>query len=346
MPDVYGRAATALQEHVGSLSQVIRVDSFVEHGGVAHGSRLLRVVNGGGLEFDIHPDRALDIGRITVDGVPVAWMSPTGVTGPDSAEPEGQGWLRTFGGGLLTTCGLDTFGPPDVDGGEPLGQHGRIGAQRAVVTRAEATAAGILVEGTVRQARVFGENLVLRRRISSDAGSDTLRIDDTVTNESFADQSHMILYHLNLGWPLLGERTSIDIPAESVTPRDADAESGMPAHRVFGAPVPGFREQVFTHALARDGETRVVVANPDNGLEAAIVVAAAQLPWIHQWKMTGQGHYALGIEPANSPSLAGRSAARAAGQVVVLAPGESAHYALAISLRQGAVAAARREEAA
>lgn len=364
--DDQGSGARAVpRERIGSLAQIARVDSLIEAEGPARGARRLRLVNGGGLEIEVHPDRGLDLGQVTVGGVPVAWISPTGITAPEAAEPIGSGWLRTFGGGMLATCGLDTFGPPSVDAGETLGQHGRIGTQKATVIRAEASESGVTVEGIVRQASVFGENLVLRRRISSALGSDTVRIDDVVTNEAFHEQPHMVLYHFNLGWPLLGDRTTIDIPAAQVTPRDEDAALGLDRHTVFGAPIPGFREQVFIHRLAggaggdggdgggdagtgtRSRQVEVVVANPDNGLEFTLAVDGTQLPTVFQWKMSGQGHYALGIEPANTPNLGGRAAARAAGELPILGPGESVRYSLAFRLRRvdGVAAASRTEEA-
>ena len=43
-------------------------------------------------------------------GLPLAWRSPAGDVHPSYYEPEGFGWLRSFAGGLLTTCGLDQFG--------------------------------------------------------------------------------------------------------------------------------------------------------------------------------------------------------------------------------------------
>lgn len=333
MPNIFGADVAGLRERVGALSQVVRVDEFVEANGSNAGSRLIRAINGGGLEFEIFPDRALDLGQVTVDGVPIAWTSPAGKVGPGAAEPAGQGWLRTFGGGLLATCGLDHFGPPVVDEGEALGQHGRIGTERASVTRAIASDDGVVIEGEVRQAKVFGEHLVLRRRISSQAGSDAILIEDRVTNESFREQPHMVLYHLNLGWPLLGDETTIDVPAVQVTPRDSDAAAGIDEHARFGAPVADYREQVFAHELA-EGTSRVRVSNPDNGLSFELEVDQAQLPCIFQWKMQGQGHYALGIEPANTPNLFGRAAARAAGELPMLAPGESVSYRLAIRLRR------------
>ena len=89
---------------------------------------------GAGLEFDVHPDRALDIGAATFDGVPLAWLSSTGISAPSRYEHEGPGWLRTFGGGLLTTCGLDSFGPPADDEDGVAGMHGRIGTVPAHLT--------------------------------------------------------------------------------------------------------------------------------------------------------------------------------------------------------------------
>lgn len=348
MPDVFGRSGSDLRERVGTLSQVVRIDSFVEDDGPSRGARRMRVVNGGGIELELYPDRALDIGQVTVDGFPVAWISPSGITRPDGYEPDGNGWLRTFGGGLLATCGLDTFGPPSQDDGQTLGQHGRIGVQRAQIVRAEATAEGVVVEALVRQAATFGENLVLRRRVSSAAGSDTVEVSDTVTNESFRDQAHMVLYHLNLGWPLLDDGSAVSVASAGVRYRDADAESGRGSERVVGPPVPGFREQVFIHEIDADSAVDVVVANPDNGLEFVLSAEPATFAAVHQWKMVGQGHYVLGIEPANTPHIHGRASARAAGELPMLAPGESVTYTIRFRLRrnQPPRSAAHTEEAA
>lgn len=340
---VFGAVGDDLRERVGSLAQVVRVDSFIEAEGAARGARRLRLVNGGGIEVELHPDRALDIGQVTVDGIPIAWISPTGITAPEAYEPEGNGWLRTFGGGLLATCGLDSYGSPSEDAGQVLGQHGRIGVQKATIVRADATADGVVVEGVIRQTAVFGENLVLRRRISSAAGSDTVLIEDTVTNESFAEQPHMILYHMNLGWPLLGESTTIDSPATAVDPRDEDAEAGIAEYAAVGAPVAGYREQVFVHTMPAVESNTVVVTNPELGLEFALTFSGLELPWLYQWKMVGQGHYALGLEPTNTPGVFGRAATRASGNLPMLAAGESVSYSVQFRLRRVQPTTSHRE---
>lgn len=334
MPEVFGTPLSRLREKTGSLAQVLRVDSFTESEGSARGARRFRLVNGGGLEFEVHPDRAIDIGRATIDGIPVSWISPSGITAPQFYESSGDGWLRTFGGGLLATCGLDTFGPPSEDDGREFGQHGRIGTQPAQILQASASEEGVSIEGTVRQSTIFGENLLLSRRISSAAGSDTIVVEDTVTNEGFSPAPHMILYHINLGWPLIDDDTIVEIFSDSVAPRDPDAANGMADRGRIGAPVPGFQEQLFQHRVPPMCDLPARVTNPRIGVELGLSYSTSTLPALFQWKMVRAGIYALGLEPANSPNIMGRAAARAAGELPVLEAGASVSYHLELSLRR------------
>ena len=59
------------------------------------------------------------------------------------------------------------------------GMHGRIGTIPAHLTAAEATSERITVSGTVRQTAVFAENLLLRRRITSEVGSSSFTASTT-----------------------------------------------------------------------------------------------------------------------------------------------------------------------
>lgn len=331
MAEIFGLPVDAALQRVGSLGQVARVDSFVETDGPARGARRLRVVNGGGLEFEVHPDRALDIGAATFDGLPLAWLSSTGIGAPHAYEPEGRGWLRTFGGGLLTTCGLDNFGPPADDEDGVAGMHGRIGALPAYLTGAEATARMVSVSGTVRQTAVFAENLLLRRRVASEVGSAAFSVEDTVTNEGSGSSPHMVLYHVNLGWPLLDEGSVVDIPHASVRPRDPDAEAGFGHQYDIGAPARGFREQVYIHEAGSDRYASVT--NKQRGLRFTLRFSET-LPAIFEWKMTATQHYVLGLEPANTPEIRGRAAARRAGLLRRLEPGETVRYHLSFELER------------
>jgi len=337
MADVLGRTPAELRRRVGRLSQVARVDQFVEADGPARGARRLRMVNGGGIELEVHPDRCLDLGAVTVGGLPLSWTSASGMTAPAAFEADGDEWLRTFGGGLLATCGLDTFGPPSRDRDTSLGLHGRVGAQPAELTRCEATATEVVVEGRVRQAKLFGENLVLHRRISSELGSDRVVLRDVVTNEGFDDSPHMILYHVNLGWPLLDEDAVLRLPAATTVARDEDARAGLDAWQELTAPRAGWREQVYRHEFGDADRVAVGIDNARLGLSLELEFATAQLPWLYQWKMLGEGAYVVGLEPTNCGVVGGRAAARAAGQLPTLAAGESVTYELAFVLRRAGV---------
>jgi hypothetical protein len=329
LSEIFGTARRDVLTRIGSLDQVARVDRFVEDDGAARGARRFRVVNGGGLEFDIHPDRGLDIGAATFRGIPLAWMSSTGITRPDAYEPEGRGWLRTFGGGLVTTCGLDSFGPPADDESGVSGMHGRVGSIPARISEITATPEVVAVAGHVRQTAVFQENLLLERRISSAVGSSSLRIDDTVTNDGESPRDHMVLYHVNLGWPLVDVGTTVDIPARSVEPRDADAAAGFAERARIAAPSAGFREQVYVHVAGDERIARVV--NAARGM-TLVLRYSETLPAVFQWKLTATKHFVLGLEPANTPEIQGRSAARESGRLPVLEPGESRTYSIEIEV--------------
>jgi hypothetical protein len=175
---------------------------------------------------------------------------------------------------------------------------------------------------------------VLRRRISTRLGSRKIRIEDVVTNEGFAPQPHMILYHFNLGFPLVSEDARLHLEAEQTVPRDADAEVGLADWRSFQSPTAGYREQVFRHVPVADdeGKARVELENPSLGLGLQWCYDRASLPHLFQWKMMGEGTYVLGLEPGNSSGIQGRAAARESGDLPHLAPGESRSYALEVEV--------------
>jgi hypothetical protein len=327
-----------LLQRVGHMDQLAGIRSVEGADGLARGSRMFEVWTGGGLTFTVHTDRALDITTFRYKDIPLAWHSSGGAVHPAHYEPEGLGWLRSFAGGLLATCGLDQFGAPNVDQGEALGLHGRISnlPGRFVTYRTGWADEQYVLEmsGEVRQTRLFGENLVLRRRILSWLGASSIRIEDVVTNEGFAPWPHMILYHFNLGFPLISEATQLLLDVDETVARDADAAAGLDAWDTFEAPTPGYKEQVFHHALRADAEGRVQieVANRAIGLGLRWRYDRATLPHLFEWKMMGEGAYVLGIEPANSSGIGGRADARQKGDLPVLEPGESRRYVIDVEV--------------
>ena len=334
MADVFGVPLEDAVRKIGSLAQVARVDSFVETEGEPRGARRLRLVNGGGLEIDIHPDRSLNLGQVSLDGVPVAWMEPSGIGAPAFYNPSGKEWLRTMGGGLLVTCGLDTYGPPSQDEGQDFGLHGRIGATPARMITTSTDNGVVVVEAEMRQSALYAENLTLRRRISSAVGSDTFVVEDVVTNEGFVDSPHMILYHINPGWPLLDEGAVVNVSSSHIEPRDAASAPGLESWREVPAPVADFQAQVLIHTFDGDGTAEATLDNPRLGLGLTIRFDLAQLPVLSQWRMFAAGSYVLGLEPTNCLGGRGRARTRADGNLPILRPGESASYRIEFQLRR------------
>jgi hypothetical protein len=335
MARLFGRTYTReeLMRRVGHVDQVAGVREVVLADGRGRGVRAARVRTGGGLAFTVLIDRALDVYDAQFNGIPLGWISPTGPAHPMYYEPEEARWLRTFSGGLMVTCGLDTIGAPGVDQGEPMPLHGRISHVPAERVHTGGYWDGdeyiLFVEGQARQAAVFGENLLLERRIETRLGATSFSVTDTVTNEGFAPQPHMMLYHVNAGFPVVDENTRLIAPTARLTPRDADAEAGVDTYDTFSAPVAGYAEQVFVHEMAASGDGYVTAAlvNPTlgEGFGLAVRYDPSTLPVFNQWKMMGEGTYVVGMEPGTN-DVRGRAFARADGTLIELAPGESRSY--------------------
>jgi hypothetical protein len=189
------------------------------------------------------------------------------------------------------------------------------------------------IEGEVRQARVFGENLRLRRRITTSLGGSRIAIHDLVENMGTAASPLMILYHINLGFPLLDETCELIAEKHTVEPRDAAAEPGLQDWMHFGPPTPGYAEQVFYHDLpaGQNGWAGIQLINQARSIALSVRFQKAALPNLVQWKMMGQGTYVLGLEPANC-RVGGRSQERALGTLQFLQPGEQREFQVEIDV--------------
>jgi hypothetical protein len=130
-----------------------------------------------------------------------------------------------------------------------------------------------------------------------------IRITDKVTNFGFQASPYTILYHMNLGYPLLCENSQLIIDPVQTQPRDETAISGLNEFKQFIKPQAGYQEQVFYHTMKGNakGETDVTLQNKKLGIALTIKFNISQLPYLTQWKMMGQGEYVLGLEPCNVP---------------------------------------------
>lgn len=331
-----------LRRRIGDISQLVSTRAARLADGTEDGLRVIDARVSGGLSALILADRGLDLGDVWAGGHQVGWRSTTGAVHP--AYFDERTWLRSFHGGLLTTCGLQNVGLPSEDEGTSHGLHGRISniPARNVVHRVVELDGQLVAEvsGEVRETDVFGSDLLLRRRILLPMGETVAQIHDEVVNQGFAPTPLLILYHVNLGYPVVADEARVVGPPAEVVGRDEEAQAVVAEHATFTAPQDGAREHVFEHRLREPGaaQASISVANPvyapTGGIAVTVTWDPRQLPRLWQWRMLRAGMYVTGLEPANC-GLAGRAAERAAGTMQVLEPGEARRFDLSIRVRLG-----------
>ena len=321
-----------LRRRGGRLEQFMGCTRFELQEGPERGVEIIEVKTGSGFRFWVCPSRGLDIVFAEHNGRPLCWNSSTGIAHPHTFSESKFGWLRGFAGGLLTTCGLQSFGPPCEDDGEYFGIHDRISFTPATEVSARSlwrdeSTLEIEVCGTLRQTRVFGPNLKLERTIRAVGGQSTLTVHDRITNDGFRPEGAVILYHCNFGYPVVSEDSVVRLPSKTCTPRDEIAARGAEHWNRLEAPQSDFAEQCFFHEIEADerGKVRAEIWNENLGFGGFVGYDKAALPHFTQWKMTGEGTYVCGLEPSNAP-LMPRSELKARNELPILEPGETREF--------------------
>lgn len=312
---------------LGSLEQIACLRPLHYEDGRRQGLRAIEVKNGA-LRFMVLAGKCLDIGELSWRGENFSFLAPCGLQGREAFDYDGVQAQRSVMCGMLFTCGPDNVGPPQKSG-EPL--HGRFRSTPAVHVGTDMFwqdgQCVMEVRGEMRQGVLFGENLVLRRRIRTVLGESFIEICDVLTNEGFRPEQCMMLYHCNAGYPLLDAGTEISIPSKSVLPRDAAAQTGIDRWNVMDPPVPEAPEQVFYHKVS--GAVTAAVYNQQTGRKLSLGFCTEELPCLTEWKSTAAGNYALGLE-AGTCFVEGREKEQQTGRLFRLAPGESRNFHLTI----------------
>ena len=349
---LYGREWTRreVEARVGRLEQIGGIRRFRLVEGAEDGVEQIEVRTGAGLTYIVTPARGLDISLAKFGDVPLSWQSSSGDVHPAYFDPTGTEWLRTAAGGLLMTCGLTQAAGACEDEGVELGLHGRAHHLPARHVVAEGHWQGdeyqVRVGGFIEETAIFGDHMRLSREIRSRLGENRIVIRDVVENLGFETTPHMLLYHFNFGFPLLGEDTRLVFPSARVVPYKP--EIPLAGFDQWQAPERGYEERVYYHedlATVKDTTTQeekatVLIENPrfpldsegnTRDLAVSLTWSTKNLPRLLEWKMPGMGVHALGVEPANCLA-GGRAAERESGTLVMLEPGESLTYDLELAL--------------
>jgi hypothetical protein len=351
MPDLFGKEFTKQELHsrIGHSSQVGGVQLARLEDGPSRGVRLLEFRTGSGLVFKVAVDRGMDIAWCDYRGASLAWVSPSGLPAPwFFDQTEGFGWLRTAMGGLINTCGLLHIGNPE----EADVRHYQFPARQTLTYGVHDRAALIpacLISygeywdgdecyleavGELVQAQAFGENVKLTRRYQVKLGSSSIRIQDVVENIGFHPVTHMLLYHINVGFPFLDANTEFIAPLDLNCPPKALAGHGKVDDPITG-PRWDAELEVFQYSFLSeaDGSIPVALVNEDNHQGLYVVYDSNELPVFLQTRLMRAGMYMVCLEPCTN--VFGRREFEAAGPESWLQPGEKREYSLEIGVLDG-----------
>ncbi len=331
-----------LQRHVGDISQIAGLKRYALSEGKAKGIDAVDIKTGSGLNFTVLPGRGMDIAWAEFQGIPFGYISKTGIVSPNYYESHDLEWLRTFFAGLLTTCGLSNVGPGSVEphpvfGEQRFGLHGRISNMAADFVAAQQgwqdEVFTMSVSGSMRESVLHGENMVLRRKISTTLGAKSFHIYDEIENEGSYEQPLMILYHFNIGYPVLSPNSRFISPSREIIPANEYSKSKRDVYDKWSEPIKGEPEHLFFHDFKSDqsGLTCCAIINPDINFGIFIRYSKNQLPRFTQWKMIGEAEYVLGMEPGNCNPI-GREKIKNNGEVEWLKPGEKKNIELEIGV--------------
>ncbi|HRU01167.1 MAG TPA: aldose 1-epimerase family protein [Victivallales bacterium] len=328
-------------KYIGNIKQFATVNHYRFNDGPGMNMRAVEVNNSSGIVFTVLPDRGMDISGFSYKGINLSFLTPNSDISPSFYEPEGLGWLRTFNGGLLTTCGLTHFGPSYIEktNGEHYGLHGRYSNLPAKQFSDNSRWIGdiyyVQLRAIIEEARLFGYKLRLTRTITCKTGEAALSIDDCVENFGEEKSPIMLLYHINIGYPFLCEETEVQIDSVKAEPRDEISKKGFEKRFKAEMPQKGFKEQVFFYKLKSDkmGLAEVKVFNKRLGLILKVEYDSISLPYLTQWKMCGISDYVMGIEPCNAPVL-DRNYLKEKKLIQYLLPGKSKKFKLRISVEE------------
>ncbi len=267
---------------LGNSQQQCAVTRSMITDGPARGARIIDVTNGR-LHFVLSESNALDIFRLWHEGMNVGFVSKNALfTG------EG-GFMHDFPAGMLYTCGYDAIG--GVEGHRP---HGRLHTLPATIVELKADERGVRITGEVRFAQLFGENLVLRRTIETAAGSDELKLTDVLENHAFRDERYCLLYHVNVGYPIVDVGAKIASKFVRTIPRNDWAAKQQPKMLEVEPPVDNFEEVCYFHET-KDGEMSIV-----NRRLGKRFTVKSNLRKFVEWKSRASGDYVIGLEPGSS----------------------------------------------
>lgn len=274
-------------------------------------------------------------------------LTPGGIRHPAAALPSTSdplaSFLDTYPGGWQEI--LPNAGAPSTAHGVHFDQHAELCAVPWDVTLVEDAEEAVSVRFSVRLQKV---PLFLAREVRLNAGEATLRVAETLTNESDLPLQVMWGQHIAFGRPFLQPGTRIRLPdgieiiphPEPIAPggRRVNDRPGAIWPAAHGAnqhpldlsvvPEPGTPSDIVYLSSFSDGWYEI--ERPGDGAGVRVTWDSATFPYLWYWQEFGAttGYpwygraYMIGLEPSSSYPTNGLAGAIANGTALALAPRE------------------------
>ena len=275
-----------MNPHVSNLTQLASVRRYELLDGKGAGLKVIDCDNGK-IRFLLNESKALDIMQIYYKGENISFVSKNGFSMRSDIP-----FSQRFEGGMLYTCGLDNIGYRE---GYPL--HGTFHNLPANIIKIECNDEFLFVEAEMECSELFGKNLVMRRRVFSNIKWNNIIISDTLTNNGYRNEDYCLLYHVNLGYPLLEEGCEIHGAIENVKPRTPFAKEQIQNFTEITSPVLNQEETCYFLSFKKPC---ISLINPKSHREFSLEWSQNTLPSFVEWKSMASGDYALGLEPCTS----------------------------------------------
>ncbi|MBQ9104408.1 MAG: DUF4432 family protein [Clostridia bacterium] len=274
-----------MKGQLSNLMQIACIKRYTLSGGKENGIRVVEIDNGV-LRILLNESKNLDVMQVFHKGVNLSFVSKNGFTAREIP------FLNRFEGGMIYTCGLDSLG-----GREGFELHGSLHNYPATVISTICQEDKIEVISKTEVTSLFGGNLLLERKITTAPLLNTFKVEDTLTNLGTKDDKYCLLYHINLGYPMLDEGAKIVMDEEEVIARTPWAKKHQESRKIFEKPIDNEEERCYfiTHS-----KPEVKVINDKLNKTFTLRYSKDTLPKFVQWNSPATQDYALGIEPTTT----------------------------------------------
>lgn len=321
---------------IGHENQLLTARRVTYTEGMSQGVQAIELRNSRGLYVTCIEDQCLNLYDFSYKGINFSFQTKNGLASSRYFSAGPSEFEYYWPAGMMFTCGLLNVGPGGIMQDRIAHpDHGRIGmlpAQNVAIHRDEQ---GVTITGTVHEGRLAGYHLELVRKIFFPAEGKCIIYEDIIHNREPQPVEFEILYHTNLGYPLLTPQSRVL----------KGAGGGYSIHT--GGPIPENwaqcwepedhkDEDLFCHenAADADGYAYTALVNDQLGLGCYIKYRKDTLPWLMHWRNMCSHDYVVGLEPSNNQVL-GRDRERENGTLQTLGGYESRSFRVEIGVLDG-----------